>query len=121
MSREIKAAVIKRKEVMGRMQSNVEGFTEEEQKLLRLGNSDVDLQVNEDEMVEMMSDAALQDAKEPAVEPKAPAVEPADLASSSSASSESLAEQLADIEAQLGRVSQHAVDIELAVAGEKPT
>ena len=35
MKKEVQAAVLKRKEVMGRMQSDIQGFTEEEQNILR--------------------------------------------------------------------------------------
>lgn len=73
MKKEVQAAVSKRKEVMGRMQSNVQGFTEEEQKLLRLRNGGVDLKVSEHDMVKMMGETALDDASDNTV------VKPADV------------------------------------------
>ncbi|GAB0132689.1 hypothetical protein EsDP_00001117 [Epichloe bromicola] len=76
MKKEVQAAVSKRKEVMGRTQSNVQGFTEEEQKLLRLRNSGVDLKVSEHDMVKMMGETALDDASDNTV------VKPADVHSS---------------------------------------
>ncbi|KAG5929863.1 hypothetical protein E4U42_004255 [Claviceps africana] len=69
IEKEVKAAVSLRKEVMGRMQSNVQGFTEEEENLLRQRNSEVDLKVTEKEMLSMMSEAALGDAGDAAVTP----------------------------------------------------
>lgn len=64
MQKEVQAAVSKRKEVMGRTQSNVQGLTEEEQKLLRLRNSEVDLEVSENDMVNTMVEAALGDGRD---------------------------------------------------------
>lgn len=110
MKKEVQAAVVKRKEVMGRLQSNVQGFTEEEQKLLRIGNRDVDLEVSEDEMVSMLGETALNDAREAVV--KAGDVP-------SSKSSVNVGARLADIEAQLQQVKQHATHIELAVGNKQ--
>ncbi|KAG6018115.1 hypothetical protein E4U54_002725 [Claviceps lovelessii] len=113
MNKEVQAAVSKRKEVMGRTQSNVQGFTEEEQKLLRLRNSEVDLKVTEDDMVNMMGQAALHDASD--VTETAEHV-PSDLEWEQG----SVGQRLADIESQLGQISQQTTHIELAMA-EKNT
>ncbi|KAK7431535.1 hypothetical protein QQZ08_002026 [Neonectria magnoliae] len=59
IQKETKAAIEERKAVMGRMQHNVEGFTEEEQKLLRTQFYGEELEVTEEEMVGMMGEAAL--------------------------------------------------------------
>ncbi|KIL91727.1 30s ribosomal protein s2 [Fusarium avenaceum] len=68
MTREKKAAIAERKNVMGQMQHNIEGFTEEEQKLLREQFYGENLEVTESEMVDMMGEAALGAAKEAAAE-----------------------------------------------------
>lgn len=106
MKKEVQSAVVKRKEVMGKMQSNIQGFTEEEQKLMRLGNRNVDLDISEDEMVNMMGETALDDAKEATVR--------AGEAPSAGSS------RLGDIEAELSRAKQQATHIELALTGGKP-
>jgi small subunit ribosomal protein S2 len=72
MTREKKAAIAERKNVMGQMQHNLEGFTEEEQKLLREQFYGENLEVTESEMVDMMGEAALGAAKEAAAESVAP-------------------------------------------------
>ncbi|KAJ4254958.1 hypothetical protein NW762_009760 [Fusarium torreyae] len=66
--REQKAAIAERKTVMGQMQHNVEGFTEEEQRLLREQFYGEELEVSESEMVNMMGEAALGGAKEAAAQ-----------------------------------------------------
>lgn len=60
MQKEAQAAARKRKEVMGRMQSDVEGFTEEEQEMLRSRYPGVAAapEVTEADMVDMMGEAA---------------------------------------------------------------
>ncbi|KAI1039779.1 hypothetical protein LB505_004687 [Fusarium chuoi] len=68
MNREKKAALAERKNVMGQMQHNLEGFNEEEQKILREGLYGDELEVTESEMVDMMGQAALGAAKEVAAE-----------------------------------------------------
>lgn len=68
MNREKKAALAERKNVMGQMQHNLEGFNEEEQKILREGLYGDELEVTESEMVGMMGQAALGAAKEVAAE-----------------------------------------------------
>ncbi|UNI17437.1 hypothetical protein JDV02_003780 [Purpureocillium takamizusanense] len=57
MMREARAAVQKQKEVMGRLQSGIQGFTEEEQNILRSQYGAVELEVSEDDMVQMMGKA----------------------------------------------------------------
>jgi small subunit ribosomal protein S2 len=112
MQKEVQAAVVKRKEVMGRIQSDVQGFTEEEQKLLRMGNANVDLEVSEDEMVSMLGETALNDARESVVKA-------GDVPSSQANPRGKVGKQLADIEAQLDRVQQQTRHIELAVGNEE--
>ncbi|KAM0553936.1 hypothetical protein ACHAPJ_007287 [Fusarium lateritium] len=73
--REQKAAIAERKTVMGQMQHNVEGFTEEEQKLLREKFYGEELEVSESEMVDMMGEAALGGAKEAAAQSISPSEE----------------------------------------------
>ena len=94
MRKEVAAAVVKRKEVMGRMQSNVQGFNEEEQKLLRIQNQEVDVEVSEDDMVSMLGEAAAPSGGETGA-----------------------AERLAGVEEQLQAAQQQAKHIELAVTG----
>ncbi|OAA49605.1 37S ribosomal protein MRP4 [Metarhizium rileyi] len=108
MKKELQAAIMKRKEVMGRMQSKVQGFTEEEQKILRLRNNEVELEVSEDEMVDMLGETAVEDSREAVVETD-------DAPLSSKTSGENMEERLADVEAQLQRVQQQTRHIELAV------
>ncbi|KFA66882.1 hypothetical protein S40285_02313 [Stachybotrys chlorohalonatus IBT 40285] len=54
MKKEIQAVVRERKMVMGRIQASVEGFTEEEQKILQAGRHEGTEEVGEDEMVDML-------------------------------------------------------------------
>lgn len=69
-------ALSKRKEVMGRMQQNIAGFTDEEQQLLRTQYpAGSDLQVGEDQMVDMMRTAAEEDAAMTAMVPNGMDVE----------------------------------------------
>ncbi|KAF9767016.1 hypothetical protein IL306_000457 [Fusarium sp. DS 682] len=68
MNREKKAALAERKNVMGQMQHNLEGFNEEEQKILREGLYGDELEVTESDMMDMMGEAALGAAKEVAAE-----------------------------------------------------
>jgi small subunit ribosomal protein S2 len=113
MKKEVAAAISKRKEVMGRVQSNVQGFTEEEQKLLRIGNSNVDLDVSEDEMVNMLGETALNDAREAVVKA-------GDGPSSKRGGVHGkLSKRLADIESQLQKVQQQTTHIELAVRNKQ--
>jgi small subunit ribosomal protein S2 len=57
MQKEVSAAVVKRKEVMGRVQENVEGFTEEEMKILQDQYKSAE-EVSEDDMVKLMGETA---------------------------------------------------------------
>lgn len=56
MKKEYFAAVAKRKEVMGRMQSNIEGFSEEELEILNAGKSET-TEVSLDDVMGMMSES----------------------------------------------------------------
>ncbi|KAI5466838.1 ribosomal protein S2, flavodoxin-like domain-containing protein, partial [Mariannaea sp. PMI_226] len=60
--KETKTAIEERKAVMGRMQQNVEGFTEEEQKLLREQFYGEELDVTEEDMMSIMGEVALDSA-----------------------------------------------------------
>ncbi|KAM0510945.1 hypothetical protein ACHAPE_010376 [Trichoderma viride] len=97
MRKEVQAAVLKRKEVMGRMQANIQGFTDEELKLLRsqyLGEQQEE--VTEDELVNLMGETVAREAA------AAPAETP-------------LSAQLGSIEAQLDNLKVNAAEIESAV------
>ena len=65
MKRELRAALTERKAVMGRLQSNVEGFNEEEQNILRSQYAVEDLEVTEDEMLGMLGQAAIGETSSP--------------------------------------------------------
>ncbi|KAH7157141.1 ribosomal protein S2, flavodoxin-like domain-containing protein [Dactylonectria macrodidyma] len=65
--KETKAALAERKEVMGRMQHNVEGFSEEEQKLLRTQFYGEEPEVTEADMMSILGEAALGDSKAAAI------------------------------------------------------
>lgn len=97
MRKEVQAAVLKRKEVMGRMQANIQGFTDEELKLLRsqyLGEQQEE--VTEDELVNLMGETVASEAA------AAPAETP-------------LSAQLGSIQAQLESLKVNAAEIESAV------
>ncbi|KAL7905647.1 hypothetical protein GGI35DRAFT_471534 [Trichoderma velutinum] len=102
MRKEVQAAVVKRKEVMGRMQANIQGFTDEEMKLLRsqyLGEQQEE--VTEDDLVNMMGETV---AAEASKEKAAP-------------SEETVGARLGSIEAQLKSLQKNAAEIEQAVRG----
>lgn len=102
MRKEVQAAVLKRKEVMGRMQANIQGFTDEEMKLLRsqyLGESQDE--ATEDDLVNLMGETV---ASEASTEKAAP-------------SGETVGARLGSIEAQLKSLQKNAVEIEQAVRG----
>lgn len=61
IEKDVQAAVTKRKEVMGKMQSNIQGFTEEEQMLLKSTDRGVARKVTEDDIVNMMGETISQD------------------------------------------------------------
>ena len=56
MQKEVSAAMVKRKEVMGRMQENVQGFTDEEMKILQDQYKSAE-EISEDDMVKLMGEA----------------------------------------------------------------
>lgn len=58
MQTEISKAKEKRKEVMGRMQLNVQGFSEEEEKILAAQHTHQQVSMSEDEMLGMLGEAA---------------------------------------------------------------
>jgi small subunit ribosomal protein S2 len=60
MRKDIKVAVKQRKEVMGRMQANLVGFTEDELEILRTEYSGSAKSVSEAEMVNMMAEMSVQ-------------------------------------------------------------
>lgn len=98
--KEVQAAVTKRKEVMGRMQANIQGFTDEEMKLLRsqyLGEQQEE--VTEDDLVNMMGETV---ASEASTKQAAP-------------SEATLSARLGSIEAQLKNLKENAAEIESAV------
>lgn len=97
MRKEVQAAVLKRKEVMGRMQANIQGFTDEELKLLRsqyLGEQQEE--TTEDELVNLMGETVASEAAAPA-------------------ETTTLSAQLGSIEAQLESLKVNAAEIESAV------
>lgn len=108
MKKEVQAAILKRKEVMGRMQSNIQGFTEDEQNLLRSQYKGVELDVSEDEMVEMMGATALGEAGDASSRP-------------AQASGAEMDSRLGDIEAQLQSVGEQATHIETVVGESAKT
>lgn len=108
MKKEVAAAVIKRKEVMGRMQADVQGFTDEEMKILRSQYLGEELEVTEDEMVDMMGAAALGEAREATIlAGDVPSQQPGavleDRLGSIEAQLQSVREQTAEIEASIGK------------------
>ncbi|KYK54759.1 37S ribosomal protein MRP4 [Drechmeria coniospora] len=102
MIKEKRAAVLKRKEVMGRMQSNVQGFTEEEQNILRSQYDGVELDVSEEEMVGMMGEAV-------------------DASSRQASQENGTSGRLDELAAQLEGLRAAAADIETAVRGRNKT
>ena len=70
MTREKKAAIAERKNVMGQMQHNLEGFNEEEQKLLREQFYGEQAEVSESDMVKMMGETTSEGAKPAAADSK---------------------------------------------------
>ncbi|EGX96637.1 37S ribosomal protein MRP4 [Cordyceps militaris CM01] len=95
IKRDIKVAVNQRKEVMGRMQANLVGFTEEELEILQTEYDGAAKSVSEADMVNMMAEASVQET----AEEDAPA---ADLAS--------------DIAARLDQAKGHASALEAEIA-----
>src|SRR6478735_325731 len=70
MNREKKAALAERKNVMGQMQHNLEGFNEEEQKLLREQFYGEQPEVSENDMINMMAETTSGGAKPAAADSK---------------------------------------------------
>lgn len=63
MSREKKVAIAERKNVMGQMQHNLEGFSEEEQKILREQFYGEESEVTETDLIKMMAQTVSVDVK----------------------------------------------------------
>ncbi|KAL7790287.1 ribosomal protein S2 [Trichoderma ceciliae] len=100
--KEVQAAVLKRKEVMGRMQANIQGFTDEEMRLLRsqyLGEQQEE--VTEDELVNLLGETVVDEAKALSTE-HAPA-------------EATLGARLGSIEAELKKLKENAGEIESTV------
>lgn len=128
MQRENKAAIAERKSVMGRMQHNVEGFSEEEQKILREQFYEEDIQVSEEDMVDMMGEAALGSPKEAesthgarlesieqqlaSLKEEATAIESAVKTPAEAKVESTHGARLADIEQQLAGLKEEATTIE---------
>ncbi|KAH7154909.1 ribosomal protein S2, flavodoxin-like domain-containing protein [Dactylonectria estremocensis] len=101
--KETKAALEERKEVMGRMQHNVEGFTEEEQKILREQFYGEEPEITEDDMMSILGEAALGASKDAAIKTTATVVsrEAATVVSSGAGTVVNIeAQSVASIEAQ---------------------
>lgn len=64
MRRETKLIIEERKAVMGRIQEKVQGFSEEEQKLLRQRDAIEGVEVTESEMMDMLGETAVENSKE---------------------------------------------------------
>ncbi|KAH6606184.1 hypothetical protein Trco_005337 [Trichoderma cornu-damae] len=100
MRKEVQAAVLKRKEVMGRMQANIQGFTDEEMKLLRLQYlGEQQQEMSEDDLVDLMGETVSGEARAPTEE------------------AATLGVRLGSIEAQLKSLRENAAEIESAVRG----
>ncbi|KAJ4170798.1 hypothetical protein NW754_006940 [Fusarium falciforme] len=128
MQRENKAAIAERKSVMGRMQHNIEGFSEEEQKILREQFYEEDIQVSEEDMVDMMGEAALGSPKEAesthgarlesieqqlaSLKEEATAIESAVKTPAEAKVESTHGARLADIEQQLAGLKEEATTIE---------
>lgn len=124
MKKEIRAVVRKRKEVMGRMQSNVTDFTEEEQKLLQSKFGDVGVEVSEDDMMAFLGQAA-------GSEEQATKISVSDIEAQLKTVAEATAEiqaalnpeksaktpSLEEVEAQLASAKAAAVELESAIKG----
>lgn len=102
MEQAAKEARRQQKAVMGRMQHKIEGFNEEEQNILRSQFYGEELEVSEADMVQMMGEAAAEEA----------VVETASAASSSSEGA-----HLSGIEEQLAALKEVATSIEAEIKG----
>lgn len=107
MQSEVSKAIAKQKQVMGTMQHNVQGFTEEENKML---NSQYpqseELDISEGDMLDILGEAA-------AGKVKAVEAEVVDVSATSPG--------LGDIETQLGSILEQvkAIEADLKVSGKK--
>ncbi|KAL6914208.1 hypothetical protein FSST1_011968 [Fusarium sambucinum] len=63
MNRERKVAIAERKNVMGQMQHNLEGFNEEEQKILREQFYGEEPEVTDSDLIKVMAETASEDVK----------------------------------------------------------
>ncbi|TQV98216.1 hypothetical protein V2A60_008024 [Cordyceps javanica] len=98
--KDIKAAVIQRKEVMGRMQANLVGFTEEELEILQTEYDGAAKSVSEADMVNMMAEASVQEA----AKTDTPVVDLAAMASDISASLDAAKGHASALEADIAEI-----------------
>ncbi|KJZ76775.1 hypothetical protein HIM_03652 [Hirsutella minnesotensis 3608] len=123
MQKEIAAAMTKKKEVMGKMQASVQGFTEEEQNILNKHYGAETAEVGEDKMLELLGEAAeagdVVEAQEPLGAGEAMTIEPASAAEGEAPGKAD--ERLEQVAAQLDSIKEHMGHIEAAVGskGEK--
>ncbi|KAH6982880.1 ribosomal protein S2, flavodoxin-like domain-containing protein [Ilyonectria sp. MPI-CAGE-AT-0026] len=112
ITKETKAAMEERKAVMGHIQHNIEGFTEEEQKLLRTQYYGEEAEVTEDDMMSILGEAALGDSEEAAIKTTA----------TTNGSEPETAHKLASIEEELDGLKEKAaaIETELKSRSEKP-
>ncbi|KAK5995706.1 Small ribosomal subunit protein uS2m [Cladobotryum mycophilum] len=111
MKKEVQAAVLKRKEVMGRVQADVQGFTDEEMKILRSQILGEELEVTEDDMVDLLSTAALGAGEKPVIEAGDAALE------QPNESEQTLGVKLDGIQVQLDLVKEITAEIESDLLG----
>ncbi|KAF7544230.1 hypothetical protein G7Z17_g10119 [Cylindrodendrum hubeiense] len=113
--KETKAAIEERKAVMGRLQHNIEGFTEDEQKLLRTQFYGEE-EVTEDDMMGILGEAAV-GVSEGVSEDAA-----IKTTASTSSSEPATVDKLASIEEELSGLKEKAVAIEADIksSSEKP-
>lgn len=97
MQKDISAAIKERKEVMGRMQANLAGFNEEEQKMLQEGEDGAGEAMSEEQLLQVLGEAASEAGGDVAAQ------EGATAASS-------------DIEASLETAAGHAAALEAELA-----
>jgi len=69
ISSEVRKAKQKRKDVMGRFQLNVEGFSEDEENILRSQYAREDVTVSEDAMLELLGETAVAEAADESADP----------------------------------------------------
>lgn len=97
---------------MGHIQHNIEGFTEEEQKLLRTQYYGEEAEVTEDDMMNILGEAALGDSEEAAIKTTA----------TTNSSEPETAHKLVSIEEELDGLKEKAaaIETELKSSSEKP-